>query len=88
MINTFRKYGEMTVLHKDGGPMTFNFKFIPSIDEVGICIEDASVNASFGFWVETAASLEEKAELIQAEFEWLAEGEAERVAKELAEWVR
>lgn len=88
MINTFRKYGEMKVLHKDGKSMTFNFKFIPSIDEVGICIEDYSVNASFGFWVETAASLEEKTELIEAEFDWLAEGEAERVSKELGEWVK
>lgn len=88
MINTFRKYGEMSVLHKDGKSITLNFKFIPAIDEVGICIEDFSVNASFGFWVETSASLEEKTELIQDEFDWLAEGEAERVAKELAEWVR
>lgn len=88
MINTFRKYGEMSVLHKDDKPMTLNFKFIPAIDEVGICIEDFSVNASFGFWVETSASLEEKTGLIQDEFDWMAEGEAERVAKELAEWVR
>lgn len=87
MINTFRKYGEMKVLHKDGRPTTLNFKLIPAIDEVGICVEDFSVNATFGFWVETSASLEEKTVLIQAEFDWLADGEAERVAKEIAEWV-
>lgn len=87
MINTFRKYGEMKVLHKDGRPVTLNFKFIPAIDEVGICVEDFSVNASFGFWVETSASLEEKIVFIQVEFDWLADGEAERVAKEIAEWV-
>lgn len=40
MINTFRKYGEMKVLHRDGRPLTLNFKFIPAIDEVGICTED------------------------------------------------
>lgn len=87
MINTFRKYGEMKVLHKDGGPITLNFKFIPAIDEVGICVEDFSVNATFGFWVETSASAEEKTTLIEDEFTWLADGEAERVAKEIAEWV-
>lgn len=49
MIKTFRKYGEMGVLHKDGTEMTLNFKLIPSIDEIGITLENASVNAPFSF---------------------------------------
>lgn len=87
MIKTFRKYGEMGVLHKDGTAMILNFKLIPSIDEIGITLENASVNAPFSFWLETKATLGTKLLLIKEEFNWLADGEALRIVKALEEWV-
>lgn len=86
-IKTFRKYGEMRVLNKDDTAITLNFKHIPSIEEIGICIEDASVNATYGFWIETKASLGTNLILIQEEFDWLASGEALRILVALEEWV-
>lgn len=87
MINTFRKYGEIKVVHKDNGIVTLNLKLIPSIDEVGICVENASVNASYGFWLETKASFETKLYLVQEEFDWMKDGEAERLVKAIDEWI-
>ena len=87
-IKTFRKYGEIWVTNTDDTAVMLNFKFIPSIDEVGICVGDSDVNASYGFWIETIHSVDTNAFYIQAEFPWLAEGEAERIATEIAEWVK
>lgn len=88
MIHTYRKFGEQRVMHKDGSIVALHFKFIPSIDEVGICVEDASINASYGFWIETANSVDTNAFYIQNEFDWLAKGEAIRIAEDIVEWVK
>ena len=88
MIKTFRKYGEIKVIHKDNGVVTLNLKLIPSIDEVGICVENASVNASYGFWLETKASLKTKLILVKDEFDWMRDGEALRLVKAIEDWVK
>lgn len=87
-IQTFRKYGEINVIHKDGNPIALNTKFIPSINEVGICIEDASVNANYSVWLDLAWEKEKCIEKLNEEFPWLAEGEVSRLVDDIKEWAK
>ncbi|BAQ22760.1 hypothetical protein AU156_gp110 [Edwardsiella phage PEi20] len=86
-IQMSRSFGEIKLVHKDGDEVTFNLKYIPAIGEIGICIDNDSVNAPYSFWLETSASLGTKLLLIDEEYHWLRSGEALRLVKAIEDWI-